>query len=103
MPWDAQKIQAPFLFFDRAPDAPPAQGTADQVAAIRTRPIRELPVQDAYAAAIGTILGACILLGRIAVGDWLTALLGVVSLAVLFRWRVSNPMLIAATAGGQVR
>src|SRR6267142_6125759 len=55
-------------------------------------------VKGAYAAAIGTILGACILLGRIAVGDWLTALIGMVSLAVLFRWKVSNPLLIAATA-----
>jgi chromate transporter len=55
-------------------------------------------VKGAYAAAIGTILGACILLGRIAIGDWLTALTGIVSLAVLFRWKVSNPMLIAATA-----
>jgi chromate transporter len=55
-------------------------------------------VKGAYAAAIGTILGACILLGRIAVGDWLTTLLGLVSLAVLFRWKVSNPLLIAATA-----
>src|SRR6201987_1729841 len=55
-------------------------------------------VKGAYAAAIGTILGACILLGKIAIGDWLTALIGVVSLAVLFRWKVSNPMLIAATA-----
>src|ERR1700756_1258405 len=55
-------------------------------------------VKGAYAAAIGTILGACILLGRIAVGDWLTALIGAVSLAVLFRWKVSNPLLIAATA-----
>ena len=55
-------------------------------------------VKGAYAAAIGTILGACILLGRIAIGDWLTALLGLVSLAVLFRWKVSNPLLIAATA-----
>ena len=52
----------------------------------------------AFAAAIGTILGACILLGRIAIGDWLTALIGLVSLAVLFRWKVSNPLLIAATA-----
>jgi chromate transporter len=41
---------------------------------------------------------ACILLGRIAIGDWLTALIGVVSLAILFRWKVSNPLLIAATA-----
>jgi chromate transporter len=55
-------------------------------------------VRGAYAAAIGTILGACILLGRIAIGDWLTALIGLVSLAVLFRWKVSNPLLIAATA-----
>ncbi len=55
-------------------------------------------VRGAYGAAIGTILGACILLGRIAIGDWLTALIGVVSLAVLFRWKVSNPLLIAATA-----
>jgi chromate transporter len=55
-------------------------------------------VKGAYAAAIGTILGACILLGRIAIGDWLTTLIGLVSLAVLFRWKVSNPLLIAATA-----
>jgi chromate transporter len=55
-------------------------------------------VKGAYAAAIGTILGACILLGRIAIGDWLTALIALVSLAVLFRWKVSNPLLIAATA-----
>ena len=29
-------------------------------------------MKGAYAAAIGTILGACILLGKIAIGDWLT-------------------------------
>jgi chromate transporter len=55
-------------------------------------------VKGAYAAAIGTILGACILLGRIAIGDWLTVLIGLASLAVLFRWKVNNPLLIAATA-----
>jgi chromate transporter len=55
-------------------------------------------VKGAYGAAIGTILGACILLGRIAIGDWLTVLIGAASLAVLFRWKVSNPLLIAATA-----
>src|ERR1700722_17276238 len=54
-------------------------------------------VKGAYAAAIGTILGACILLGRIAIGDWLTVLIGLVSLAILFRWKVSNPLLIAVT------
>jgi chromate transporter len=55
-------------------------------------------VKGAYAAAFGTILGACFLLGKIAIGDWLTALIGVVSLAILFRWKVSNPALIAVTA-----
>ena len=55
-------------------------------------------MKGAYAAAIGTILGACFLLGRIATGDWLTALVGIVSLAVLFRWKVSNPLLIAVAA-----
>ena len=55
-------------------------------------------VKGAYAAAIGTILGACVLLGRIAIGDWLTALVALLSLIVLFRWKVSNPLLVAATA-----
>jgi hypothetical protein len=41
---------------------------------------------------------ALVQLGRIAIGDWLTALVGLVSLAILFRWKVSNPLLIAATA-----
>jgi chromate transporter len=52
-------------------------------------------IKGAYGAAIGTILGACVLLGRIAIGDWLTALIGVAALAVLFRWKVSNPLLFA--------
>jgi chromate transporter len=55
-------------------------------------------VKGAYGAAIGTILGACVLLGRIAIGDWLTVLIGLASLTVLFRWKVSNPILIAASA-----
>jgi len=55
-------------------------------------------VKGAYAAAIGTILGASVLLGRIAIGDWLTALIGIASLVALFRWKVSNPLLMAAAA-----
>jgi chromate transporter len=55
-------------------------------------------VKGAYAAAIGTILGACILLGRIAIGDWLTAIIAAVSMAALMRWNVNNPLLIAVTA-----
>lgn len=52
VPWDDQKIQAPFTFFDRAPDAPPVQGSPDQVAAIRDRPIRDLGAQEAFTAAL---------------------------------------------------
>ena len=55
-------------------------------------------IKGAYAAAIGTILGACVLLGKIAIGDWLTALIALGSLVVLFRWKVSNPLLVAVTA-----
>src|SRR5215475_12922116 len=55
-------------------------------------------VKGAYAAAIGTILGASVLLARIAIGDWLTALVALGSLGVLFRWKVSNPLLVAVTA-----
>lgn len=55
-------------------------------------------VKGAYAAAIGTILGACVLLGKIAIGDWLTALVAVASLGALFRWKVPNPALMAAAA-----
>src|SRR6266550_2143270 len=55
VPWDAEKIDAPFMFFDRAPDAPapaPAPAPQDQAAAVRDKPIRDLGVQDAYAAAL---------------------------------------------------
>jgi chromate transporter len=55
-------------------------------------------VKGAYAAAIGTILGACVLLGKIAIGDWLTVLIALLSLIVLVRWKVSNPLLVAVTA-----
>jgi uncharacterized caspase-like protein len=51
VPWDAAKIDAPFMFFNRAADAP-AQAPPDQAAAARSRPIRDLGAQDAYAAAL---------------------------------------------------
>jgi len=54
-------------------------------------------VKGAYAAAIGTILGASALLGRIAIGDWFTVLLGVASLGVLFRFKVHNALLMLVT------
>ncbi|PDT87642.1 caspase-like domain-containing protein [Bradyrhizobium sp. Y36] len=52
VPWNEQKISAPFTFFERGPDAPPPETTPDQVAAIRNKPIRDLGVQNAYAAAL---------------------------------------------------
>ncbi len=52
IPWDAQKLQAQFTFFDRAPDAPPMQGSPDQVASIRQKPLRDLGAQDAFTAAL---------------------------------------------------
>ncbi len=55
-------------------------------------------VKGAYAAAIGTIMGAGVLLGKVAIGDWFTAAIGLVSLVALARWRVSNPLLVAVTA-----
>ena len=51
VPWDSQKVDAAFTFFERAPDAP-AAAPPDQVAAIRDKPIRDLGVQDAYAAVL---------------------------------------------------
>src|SRR6266478_7016846 len=51
VPWDAEKIDAQFMFFDRAPDAP-AQPPQDQAATVRNRPMRDIGVQDAYAAAL---------------------------------------------------
>jgi chromate transporter len=64
----------------------------------RTNPNVQGFIKGAYAAAIGTILGACVLLGKIAIGDWLTALVALGSLVALFRWKVSNPLLVAVTA-----
>ena len=55
-------------------------------------------VKGAYAAAIGTILGASVLVGKIVIGDLLTIIIALLCLLVLFRWKVSNPLLIAATA-----
>ncbi|MCC8955667.1 caspase family protein, partial [Bradyrhizobium sp. Pear77] len=48
IPWNAQKVDAPFMFFERKPDAPPQQVDAG----LRTKPIRDFPAHDAYAAAL---------------------------------------------------
>jgi chromate transporter len=55
-------------------------------------------VKGAYAAAIGTIAGASILLGKIAIGDWLTALIAILGLVALFRFKAGNLLVMGAAA-----
>jgi chromate transporter len=55
-------------------------------------------VQGVTAAATGAIAGAVIVLARRSVYDLFTILICVVSLAVLFRWKVPEPVLIACAA-----
>lgn len=52
VPWHASKISAPFIFFQRAADAPPPALEASRMTSLAERPMRELGVQDAYASAI---------------------------------------------------
>jgi chromate transporter len=55
-------------------------------------------VKGVTAAATGAIAGAVFVLARRSVYDLSTALIFIVSLAVLFRWRVPEPILIAGAA-----
>ncbi|MDB5519468.1 MAG: peptidase caspase catalytic subunit p20 [Tardiphaga sp.] len=52
VPWNASKLQDPFVFFERAPDAPPPAVSTEQTSSIRTRPVREFSAQEAYLAAV---------------------------------------------------
>ncbi len=52
VPWDSTKIDAAFRFFDRGKGAPPAAATPDQMSALQSKPLKDLPVQQAYNAAI---------------------------------------------------
>jgi chromate transporter len=55
-------------------------------------------VRGVTAAATGAIAGAVIVLARRSIYDVPTAMIGMVSLAVLFRWKVPEPALIAVAA-----
>src|SRR5712675_789518 len=55
-------------------------------------------VRGVTAAATGAIAGAVVVLARRSVYDWRTILICAVSLAVLFRWKVPEPVLIACAA-----
>ena len=48
--------------------------------------------------ALGLMMGVTWQLGRAAVVDWLTALLAVVSAALLFRWKINSAWLVLAGA-----
>ncbi|MGM4920305.1 caspase family protein [Tardiphaga sp. 813_E8_N1_3] len=52
VPWNASKLEAPFYFFERAPDAPPPAVSREQTSAIRSRPLRDFSSQEAYLAAV---------------------------------------------------
>jgi uncharacterized caspase-like protein len=52
VPWHASKVQAPFVFFERAPDAPPPAVSLEQRRQARARPIHDLDPDDAYVAAL---------------------------------------------------
>ncbi|ENN89143.1 hypothetical protein RHSP_61877 [Rhizobium freirei PRF 81] len=50
--WDGSKFKNAFTFFDRGPDAPAAQVSSYNNAAIRTKAIRDFDERDAYFAAL---------------------------------------------------
>lgn len=52
VPWNASKADSKFVFFDRAPNAPPPAVSNDQVSSLRSKPIRDFDAQDAYVAAL---------------------------------------------------
>ena len=52
VPWHVSKIGPPLVLLERGPDAPLPEVTPLQVAARRDRPLGELPVDQAYAAAL---------------------------------------------------
>ena len=48
---------------------------------------------------VGVLVGTTYLVGRQAIGDWLTALISVASLAIIIYWkRIPEPAVIAAAA-----
>ncbi|MBI3616023.1 MAG: chromate transporter [Candidatus Omnitrophica bacterium] len=55
-------------------------------------------VKGVTAAATGAIAGACVILAQRAISDIPTALIALVTLAVLIKWKISEPWLIASAA-----
>ncbi len=55
-------------------------------------------VRGVTAAATGAIAGSVVVLARRSIYDWPTLLIAVITLAVLFKWKVPEPLLIAVAA-----
>lgn len=55
-------------------------------------------VRGVTAAATGAIAGAVVVLARRAIHDWITLAIAVVITAILFKWKIPEPVLIAAAA-----
>jgi chromate transporter len=56
-------------------------------------------VRGVTAAATGAIAGSVFVLARRSIYDWPTLIIAALSLAILFRWKVPEPALIAVAAG----
>jgi chromate transporter len=55
-------------------------------------------VRGVTAAATGAIAGSVVVLARRSIYDWPTAVIAVLALAVLFKWKMPEPLLIAVAA-----
>ncbi len=55
-------------------------------------------VRGVTAGATGAIAGAVVVLARRAVYDWVTAAIALVTVALLFRWKIPEPVVIGAAA-----
>jgi uncharacterized caspase-like protein len=52
IPWNASRVEASFVFFERSPDAPPSIAQNGQSSDVRSQPLGELTATDAYPAAL---------------------------------------------------
>jgi len=75
-------VVIPFPWFDRISGNPKVKAFVDGVTA----------------AAAGAIAGACIVLGRRAIYDWPTALIALLALGAIWRFKPKEPLVIAAGA-----
>lgn len=65
---------------------------------IAKNPQARAALEGVTAAATGAIAGAVYILGRRAIHDWTTVAIALVALVITFRWKIPEPVLIAAAA-----